>query len=341
MSLQSETFEDWYEEIRMCIQEAVNRLEVTDEEGKRRKKGSALQVLLRESSNGDFNQRTLANRLTPTSENHDLGLAQAWHILNITNDMESLMAMCRHKNMLLTISVRKMPVAEEALFPIFTKMRKELAETQDIFKKALEQRISPAAAVSLSTKNQLKREVHEDLCATMSMAAQLEAMAGRCQAATTLPDADARFANLHTNLVRWAEALEGSDRAQSELQAISGIRQADLDRFSNEAAGDSTVSFKLFLKILEADRSNQLLAFFCQSLGYRVYRLEPVEVDLEGKSVLEQFAELEDRQADTLQKLNQALEDQEVTMEEVEDIKTELREEYGTELAILNTFIEA
>jgi hypothetical protein len=340
MSLQSENFEEWYEEIRSCIQEAVNRLEVTSTDGKRRKKGSALKVLLRETSRGDFNQRTLANRLTPTSENHDLSLAQAWHILNITSDMNSLMSLCRHKSMLLTISVRKLPVAEETLFPIFTKMRKELAETQDVFKKALEQRISSTASVSLHTKNELKREVHEDLCATMSMATQLEAMASTHAEDATLPDADSRFADMHAKLTRWAEALEESDTALAELRAMSGIRQADLDRFATEAADDSTVSFKLFLKILEADESNELLAAFCHSLGYRVYPLEPLEVNLKGKSVLEQFAELEDRQADTLQRLNQALKDQKITMEEVEEIKKELREEYATELAILNTFIE-
>jgi hypothetical protein len=74
-------------------------------------------------------------------------------------------------------------------------------------------------------------------------------------------------------------------------------------------------------------------------LGYRVYPLEPLEVNLKAKSVLEQFAELEDQQADTLQRLNQALKDQEITIGEVEEIKKELREEYGAELALLNTFI--
>lgn len=340
MSLQSENFDDWYEGIRSSIQGAVNRLEVTDEDGKRRKKGSALQVLLREASGGDFNHRTLANRLSPRSENHDLSLEQAWHILNITGDMDSLMPLCRHKNRLLTISARKLPVAEEALFPIFTKMRKELAETQDVFKKALEQRGSSMASVSLATKKDLKREVHEDLCATMAMATQLEAMASTDPENPTLSDADSRFADMRTHLAHWAKALAENETAQSELRAMSGVRQADLDRFATESATDSTISFKLFLKVLEADESNDLLTAFCQSLGYRVYPLEPLKVNLKAKSVLEQFAELEDRQADTLQRLNQALKDQEITMGEVEDIKQELQEEYGTELAILNTFIE-
>lgn len=340
MSLQSGSFDDWYEEIRSSIQEAVNRLEVTGEDGKRRKKGSALQVLLSEASSSDFNHRTLANRLSPRSENHDLSLEQAWHILNITSDVDSLMPLCRHKNMLLTISARKLPVAEEALFPIFTKMRKELAETQDVFKKALEQRVSSTGAVSLATKQDLKREVHEDLCATMSMATQLEAMASTNSENASLSDADSRFADMRKNLSHWAEGLEKNEAALAEFRAKSGIRQADLDRFATEATNDSNVSFKLFLKALEADEFNELLTNFCQSLGYRVYPLEPLRVNLRAKSVLEQFAELEDRQADTLQRLNQSLKDQEITMEEVDEIKKELREEYGAELALLNTFIE-
>jgi hypothetical protein len=340
MSLQSENFEDWYEEIRSNIKDSVNRLEVTSEGGKRHKKGSALQVLLRETSSGDFNHRTLANRLSPRSESHDLSLAQAWHILNITSDMDSLMPLCRHKNILLTISLKKLPVAEEALFPIFTKMRKELAETQDVFKKALEQRASPAGSVSLATKKDLKREVHEDLCAAMAMATQLEAMTSTDPEGSALPDADSRFADMRTDLARWAKELDRKEAVLAELRAMSGIRQADLDRFSTQSADGATVSFKLFLKILEADETNELLTIFCESLGYRVYPLEPLKVNLKTKSILEQFAELEDRQADTLQRLNQALKDQEITMDEVEDIKQELQEEYGTELAILNTFIE-
>lgn len=339
MSLQWDKFEEWYVDIRYSIKSAVDQLEARDEDGRNRKKGSALQLLMRDRSSQTFNHRTLANKLTPTSESHDLSFSEAWHILEITNDINSLMAICRHKNMLLTHYVGPMPVAEEVLVPVFTKMRKELSETQDLIGRALEEKLKTNSTVSLPTKGALKREVYEDLCAAMAMVTHLEAMITDGTQPVHIPGVKTRFRTLSDLIRSWAQDLEHDEEALSAFLERSQIRRGDFDRLTLVGDEDSSVSFKLFLKAAEADLSNELLLSFCQSLGYRIYPIKPSRISSNAKSVLEQFYELEEQQAGTLQRLNAALQDRKVTHKELTEITAQLEEEYGAELAILNAVL--
>ncbi len=341
MSFEWEQFGDWYTDIRYCIQRAVNGLEVSGEDGKKRIKGAALQMLMRDVSDTQFNTGTFANKLTPTSERHDLSLMEAWRIIDITNDVHSLMTLARHKNMLITPRVSQIPVSEEVLVPVFTKMRKELSETQDLIRQSLEEKNSIRAAVSISTKKELKREVYEDLCAAIAMVTHLEAMMIASGETKEYKDPDARYDEMVNEVACWAQTMLSNETALESFLAKSDIRRADLTRFSHNAKDETSgISLKLFLKAVEADQSNTLLELFCDSLGYRIFPLEPRNMDLTSKSVLLHFAELEGRQADTLNRLNQALVDKCVTHQELTEISEELKEEYGAELALLNEFTE-
>jgi len=341
MSFKCDRFEDWYKDLRLDIQSAVNELEVVDESNKRRKKGAALQLLMRDISDVKINAGTLANKLTPTSERHDLSLSEGWHIIEIANNVSSLMTICRHKNMLLTPIVGKQPVSEDILFPIFTQMRTELSETTNLFRQSLTEKNSSTGTVSIPTQKKLKREVHEDFCAAIAMVAHLEAMMPESVHHNNIASIDERFENLSSKIRLWTKGLLADpDRLNIFLQQ-SDIRQSDISRFSANATTDAPdISLKIFLRAIEADKTNTLLGVFCESLGYRVFPIEAKGQDFGSNSVLQHFIELEERQADTVNRLSQAIEDKCITKDELAEISEELKEEYGTELALLNMFTE-
>jgi hypothetical protein len=341
MGFKWEQFDDWYMDLRYSIQAAVNGLEVLDGNNKKRKKGAALQLLMLNVSSVKINAGTLANKLTPTSESHDLSLSEAWRIIDLTNDVNSLMTFCRHKNMLLTPCIGQLPVSEEVLIPVFTKMRTELSETQNLIRQSLEEKNSAKGAISISTKKELKKEVYEDFCAAIAMIAHLEAMILKEEEKQDISDANSRFEVMVSDVNNWAETLQ-ADNARLELfLAKSGIRAVEMSRFSERNnTGTVDISLKVFLKAVEADNSNTQLEVFCQSLSYRIFPIEPKGLNLTSKSILQHYAELERRQADTLNKLNQALEDKLVTQKELKEITEELKEEYGSELALLNSLTE-
>ncbi|KZZ35329.1 MULTISPECIES: phage regulatory CII family protein [unclassified Oleiphilus] len=341
MSFGWEQFEDWYRDFRYDIQNAVNELEIIDENNKKRKKGAALRFLMHGILSSEISAGTLSNKLTPTSETHDLSLSEGWHIINISNDVKALMTLCRHKSILLTPRVNKLNVSEEALIPVFTNMRQELSETQDLIRRSIEEKSSDKGAVSLPTKNALKREVYEDFCAAIAMLAHLEAMMIEHQNSDEEIDNDARFQQLAMNISQWSENLKKDPIQFEDFLEVTGLRRADMNRFGDTSKqGIPAISLKLFLRTIEADKSNTLVEALCRSLDFRVFPLEPKGVDISSKSIIDHFVELEGRQADTLTKLNHALKDKQITQDELNEIAEELREEYGAELALLNMLTE-
>lgn len=333
--LKFSTLERWYESVAESLQAAA--------QAEKGKAWGLYEALMQAGRIAGLTQKTFVNNLTPPKldrhgalsepESHRLSLRDAWHIMDVTGNhaTPALQAVFRHRQVLVTEPESDFTVGPSRLFALFSQHKSEVAETQAKVKEALLAR----APIPPGLAEEIKREVYEDFCAEIEILSHLELLSPNCprqpqeQASHTI-----RLHGLFQEIVDCCRegSLSLSQSGEEEILAkeIKRLSQADLNQ------NMPRLSLYRFMQLLESDANHQLLEALARSLGRRIYPLGPPADEWSSDGdIFDVYAELERHQAGTVEKVKEALEDGQVSPEELSAIRRDMALECEVELGLI------
>lgn len=312
--------EEWYRQVCSAVHAAAQQFE-----GK--SVGVARRIAADQRIPG-LNERTFLNNLTPTTESHQLKLEELWHVLDLTGAKHPVHVVARQMHQLTAPIPDPESVTMSALFGAFAERKREITETQELVYSVLERK-QPFS--SIAARESILKEVYEDFCESISILLKLQ---------TITPDLE----NIDSHLRYESSGHRVShcigivaEFVDKNAQALvrDGVFPANRAERLRHPEESRRLSLRHFLPLLEWDSSGKVLGAFLESLGFKSYPLPSLFWEPTYSNLMDAYAELEQRQADTVSRIRGALEDGVVTAEELLSIQVELEEEYQAEVTLI------
>lgn len=315
-----ETVDEWYGQVARAVHSAA--------QGFDGKSVGVARSLVAQERMPDLNERTFLNNLTPTTDSHQLKLEELWHVLDVTGREHSVHVLARQMHQLVAPIPDPQSVSSSALFGAFSERKREIVETQQLVHAVLNG--NPGFS-SRGARESLLREVYEDFCESIGILLQLQTLIPGLEN----PESGLREDSYGKRFCYCMGGIADFLGSNEELLLKDGIRVGSAKGQGDSNAPAKRLSLKRFLQVLDWDTSGTVLEFFLTSLGYQSYPLPPLVWESYGPDLLAAYADMENRQADTVSRIHSAMEDGVITPAELKSIRDELEEEYQAEVSLL------
>jgi len=314
------TLEEWHYQVSLELRAALNSCG--------RKAAALHREMLQQGRPVRTSSGSFQNALTPSTDTHHLRLDEFWGVLDLINNKPVLHSICRQLDLLIAPLPRVSEDPQADLLGAFSDRNGELAETQHLL-------VSVINRTSKETidgaRQSLLREIYEDFCESLSLLFKLEQACLAGQGAK-LVDGDADWRQRHDIFQHSVQAkLQDFKQQGSSLEDLSSrVLKAAL-----ESDGYTQLSVPNFLKLLFLDQSRSVAKAFAESLGYRLGPLPILDWQPERQDLIQSYSQLESRQADTAEKISNALRDRQITQAELSEIYQELVDEHQAQVSLV------
>jgi len=314
------TLDEWHYQVSLELRVALNSCG--------RKAAALHRELLQQGRPVRTSEGSFQNALTPSTDTHHLRLDEFWCVLDLVNNKPVLHSICRQLDLLIAPLV---PVSEDPqadLLGAFSDRNGELAETQHLLVSVINRTTKETVE---GVRQSLLREIYEDFCESLSLLFKLEQACLAGQGAKPVGgDADWRQRYELFQKSLQAKLQDFKQQGSSHKGLSNRVLSAAL-----ESDGCPQLSVPNFLKLLYLDQSRSVAKAFAESLGYRLGPLPILDWQPERQDLIQSYSQLESRQADTAEKISNALRDRQITQAELSEIYQELVDEHQAQVSLV------
>lgn len=314
------TLDEWHYQVSLELRTALNSCG--------RKAAALHREMLQQGRPVRTSSGSFQNALTPSTDTHHLRLDEFWAVLDLIDNKPVLHSICRQLDLLIAPlpCVSEDPQAD--LLGAFSDRNGELAETQHLLVSVINRTTKETVD---GARQSLLREIYEDFCESLSLLFKLEQACLAGQGAK-LVGGDADWRQRYEVFQHSVHAkLQDFKQQGSSLEDLSSrVLKAAL-----ESDGYTQLSVPNFLKLLFLDQSRSVVKAFAESLGYRLGPLPILDWQPERQDLIQSYSQLESRQADTAEKISNALRDRQITQAELSEIYQELVDEHQAQVSLV------
>ncbi|MDK8465910.1 phage regulatory CII family protein [Marinobacter sp. SS13-12] len=314
------TLDEWHYQVSLELRTALNSCG--------RKAAALHRDMLQQGRPVRTSAGSFQNALTPSTDTHHLRLDEFWSVLDLINNKPVLHSICRQLDLLIAPLPLFTEDPQADLLGAFSDRNGELAETQHLLVSVINRTTKETVD---GARQSLLREIYEDFCESLSLLFKLE-QACLARQGGGIVDADADWRKRY-------EIFQCNVRVK-----LQNLRQqgSSLNGLSHRVLGAALESDRCpllsvpnFLKLLFLDQSRGLAKAFAESLGYRLGPLPILDWQPEKQDLIQSYSQLESRQADTAEKISNALRDRQITQAELSEIYQELVDEHQAQVSLV------
>lgn len=314
------TLDEWHYQVSLQLRTALNSCG--------RKAAALHREMLQKGRPVRASAGSFQNALTPSTDTHHLRLDEFWSVLDLIDNRPVLHSICRQLDLLIAPLPRVSEDPQADLLGAFSDRNGELAETQHLLVSVINRTTKESVD---GARHSLLREIYEDFCESLSLLFKLEqtCLAGQ---GGMLVDVDEDWEQRYEIFqISVQEKLQNLKQQDASLNVLSNrVLSAAL-----ESDGCPQLSAPNFLNLLFVDRSRSVAKAFSESLGYRVGPLPVLNWQPEKQDLIQSYSQLESRQADTAEKISNALRDRQITQAELSEIYQELVDEHQAQVSLV------